>query len=72
MIIFLKEIDRAKICSFLSNKVEEVFTPSVTYAFLIEGSNGSRISIPSSVDDVYMCNGILCRSILDVVNELKN
>ena len=73
MIIFLKENDREVISTFLNKQTNgvEVFYPSVT-PFLVEGDKGSRIFLPSSKEDVYMVNGILCRSVLDVVQELKN
>lgn len=73
MIIFLKENDREVVSTFLNKQVNkgEVFYPSVT-PFLVEGSEGSKVFLPSSKEDVYMVNGILCRSILSVVKELKN
>ena len=73
MIIFLKENDREVISTFLNKQVNkgEVFYPSVT-PFLVEGDKGSKVFLPSSKEDVYMVNGILCRSILSVINELKN
>ena len=72
MIIFLKENDREVVSTFLNKQVGgvEVFYPSVTNHFLIEGDKGSRVFIPNCIDDVYMVNGILCRSILSVVKEL--
>ena len=72
MIIFLKENDREVVSTFLNKQVGgvEVFYPSVT-PFLVEGSEGSKIFLPSSKEDVYMVNGILCRSVLSVVQELN-
>lgn len=76
MIIFLKERDTHKVSEFLnrhSSEIGTLFFPSITDNRVVESINGMvRIFVPSSIDDVYMCNGILCRSILDVVNELKN
>lgn len=74
MIIFLKENDIEVVSTFLNKQVGgvEVFYPSVTIPFLVEGDKGSKVYLPSSVDYAYIVNGILCRSVLDVVNELKN
>ena len=76
MVIFLKERDTHKVSEFLnkrSGQIGTLFFPSITDGRVVESIDGAyRIFVPNSVDDVYMCNGILCRSILDVVNELKN
>lgn len=72
MIIFLKENDREVVSTFLNKQVGgvEVFYPSING--FVEGDKGSVISLPTNKEDVYMVNGILCRSILGVVKELKN
>lgn len=76
MIIFLKERDTHKVSEFLNKRSDEIgtlFFPSITDGRVVESIDGMvRIFVPSSIDDEYMCNGIMCRSILDVVNELKN
>jgi hypothetical protein len=76
MIIFLKEKDTHKVSEFLNRRSSEIgtlFFPSITDNRVVESIDGAyRIFVPSSVDDEYMCNGVLCRSILSVVNELKN
>ena len=76
MVIFLKERDTHKVSAFLNRRSSEIgtlFYPSVNDTRVVESIDGLyRIFVPSSVDDVYMVNGILCRSVLDVVNELKN
>jgi len=73
MIIFLKENDIEVVSTFLNKKVGgvEVFYPSVTNHYLVEGSEGSKIFLPCNKEDVYMVNGILCRSVLSVINELS-
>ena len=76
MIIFLKERDTHKVSAFLNRQSSEIgtlFFPSITDNRVVESIDGSyRIFMPSSKEDVYLVNGILCRSILSVVNELKN
>lgn len=76
MVIFLKERDTHKVSAFLNKRSDEIgtlFFPSITDGRVVESIDGMvRIFMPSSVEDEYMCNGIMCRSILDVVNELKN
>lgn len=76
MVIFLKERDTHKVSEFLNRKSDEIgtlFFPSITDGRVVESIDGMvRIFVPSNVEDEYMCNGIMCRSILDVVNELKN
>jgi hypothetical protein len=76
MIIFLKESDTHKVSAFLNRKSDEIgtlFFPSLTDERVVESIDGMvKIYLPSSVDDVYMVNGIICRSVLSVVQELKN
>lgn len=76
MIIFLKESDTHKVSAFLNRQSSEIgtlFFPSITDGRVVESIDGAyRIFVPSSIDDEYMCNGIMCRSILDVVNEIKS
>jgi len=76
MIIFLKERDTHKVSEFLNKRSDELntlFFPSVTDTRVVESIDGVyRIYMPSGIDDEYMVNGLLCRSVLDVVNELKN
>ena len=75
MILFLKETDRDKVCTFLNKKSDEIgtlFFPSLTDGRVIESIDGMyRIYMPSGVDDSYMLNGLLCRSVLSVVQELR-
>ena len=74
MVIFLKERNESKVCSFLNKRSAEtgtLFFPSVTNGGVVESIDGKwKIFLPWSDEDQYIVNGLLCRSVLDVLNEL--
>lgn len=75
MVIFLKERNENKVCLFLNKRSAEtgtLFFPSVTHEGVVDSIDGKwKIFLPWDDDDQYIVNGLLCRSVLDVLNEIK-
>jgi len=76
MIISIKERDEHKVCSFLNKRSDEtgtLFFPSVNEGGVVHSIDGKwKIFLPWSDEDQYIVNGLLCRSVLSVLTELKN
>jgi hypothetical protein len=76
MVIFLKERDEHKVCSFLnkrSNETNTLFYPSLNESGVVSSIDGKwKIFLPWSDEDQYIVNGLLCRSVLSVLSEIKN
>jgi len=76
MILSIKERDEHKVCLFLnkrSNETGTLFFPSVNEGGVVQSIDGKfKIFLPWSNEDQYIVNGLLCRSVLDMFNEVKN
>jgi hypothetical protein len=75
MILSIKERDEHKVCTFLNRKSSEtgtLFFPSVTNGGVVESIDGKwKVFLPWSDEDQYIVNGLLCRSVLSVLTEIK-
>lgn len=75
MVISIKERDEHKVCSFLNKRSAEtgtLFFPSVNESGVVRSIDGKfKVFLPWSDEDQYIVNGLLCRSVLDMFNEIK-